>query len=60
MDLPDLTHDARLRLYQLVGYPQGVPKNIRDAEFELRSHGLMNGDQETSRAHAVAEVLLFS
>lgn len=50
---------ARLRLYELAGYSQGKPANPGMADAELRLAGLMEGDKENARAHAVAETLLF-
>lgn len=55
-----LSKNARLRLYELVGYSQGAPSRPKAAERELREAGLMDGNEETAEAHLVAETLLFA
>jgi hypothetical protein len=60
--IPELSKNARLRLYQLVGYPQPGKIDRADADLELQDHGLINlwTGEETAKAHRVAETLLFN
>jgi hypothetical protein len=60
-DIPELSKNARLRLYQLVGYPQTGRIEQPAADSELAKHGLFDAStgEETGKAHRVAEVLLF-
>lgn len=57
---PNLSENARLRLYELAGYPQGECLKHQLAEHELFDHGLIDEDGDiTPRGTEVAENWLF-
>ena len=59
--IPNLSNNAKRRLFELVGYPQLPCLMPKSAEEELASAGLLDtaSGQETPKAHHVAETLLF-